>query len=174
MIYSVKDYAKANDAFIEKCGVVFADVKTLCKELENDKSYHFRIHKNTNYIFFGDIDGYTGSIIDFTIHLQEFLETNYKLTFKEDAFTYTENESKHGSYHYSIPKWNLSTEKLKEIHTKLKNTFDNKDVIDTTIYSEHWFRCPLRETIYTFGDLKRRFFNGLLSNTIKSYKHIKN
>ena len=57
-IYSVKDYTKANDDFIEKQGIVFQDIKSLCKELENDKSYHFRIHKKINYIFFGDIDGY--------------------------------------------------------------------------------------------------------------------
>jgi len=141
-IYSVKDYTKANDDFIEKQGIVFQDIKSLCKELENDKSYHFRIHKKINYIFFGDIDGYSGVITEFINRLQKFLKENYKLTFDEEEFLYTENESKHGSYHYSIPKWNLSSEKLKEIHAKFKETFDNKNVIDTTIYSEHWFRCP--------------------------------
>ena len=37
-----------------------------------------------------------------------------------------------------------STEKLKEIHLNFLKTLavDIQKSIDTTIYSEHWFRCP--------------------------------
>ena len=61
---------------------------------------------------------------------------------------YTESTIKSGSYHYSIPKWNLSTEKLKEIHSNLLEIYNDefidnkKKLVDTSIYSEHWFRCP--------------------------------
>lgn len=77
---------------------------------------------------------------------------NYRLKLKEDDIKYTENNIKTGSYHYSIPMWNTTCENLKEIHKKLlkeyKSDFiykkDKKNIycIDTTIYSEHWFRCP--------------------------------
>ena len=39
--------------------------------------------------------------------------------FNKEDFVYTESTTKKGSYHYSIKKWNLSTEKLKEMNTKL-------------------------------------------------------
>jgi hypothetical protein len=57
-IYSVKNYAYANEDFIKKNEIVFNKKIKLCNELEKDNSYHFRIHKNTQYIFFGDLDGY--------------------------------------------------------------------------------------------------------------------
>ena len=61
---------------------------------------------------------------------------------------YTINDSKENYYHYSIPKWNASRTKLKEIHENLKKIYETefkigrKNIVDTTIYSNHWFRCP--------------------------------
>jgi len=43
------------------------------------------------------------------------------------------------SYHYYVQKFNASCVKLKEIHTYLKKYIKT---IDTTIYSNHWFRLP--------------------------------
>jgi Primase C terminal 2 (PriCT-2) len=149
IIYSVKNYKINNFCeFIKKHSVEFDCIEDICDELEINKKYHFRVKKNTTYIFFGDIDGYNKGIDSFILLLKDFLKKYYNLKFDKKDFMYTENDTKKGSYHYSIPKWNLSTEKLKEIHTKLLDIYkkeftDNgKKIIDTTIYSEHWFRCP--------------------------------
>jgi phage/plasmid-associated DNA primase len=151
-IYSVKNYSLANNDFIKKNINNFTNIDEICKELEEDNSYHFRIHKKTNYIFFGDIDGYDKGILNFINILINFVYENYNLELKKEDIKYTENNIKKNSYHYSIPMWNISCENLKEIHSKLlkdnKNEFvykkDKKTIssIDTTIYSEHWFRCP--------------------------------
>ena len=151
-LYSVKNYSLANKEFITNNGQQYISKTKLCNELENDNSYHFRIHKNEQYIFFGDIDGYEKGIKKFIDILIDFMKKHYNLELNEDEIYYTENDSKLGSYHYSITKWNLSCENLKEIHNKLLK--ENKDefvlktekkiisCIDTTIYSEHWWRAP--------------------------------
>jgi phage/plasmid-associated DNA primase len=151
-IYSVIDYKIKNfEEFLIKKSVEFSDIDDICEELENDKFYHFRITKilNKKYTFFGDIDHYDNDIHCFIKILKTFLKEYYNLSVHATDIMYTENNIKTGSYHYSIPKWNLSLEKLKEIHSNLSNI--NKDafiknngekVVDTTIYSEHWFRCP--------------------------------
>lgn len=151
-IYSVKSYKNADIEFIKNKKITLDSLQNLTSELRHDNYYHFRIHKNTNYIFFGDIDNYDGKITQFIDILQQFMKEKYNLLFDSDEFKYTQNNNKKGSYHYSIPKWYASTEKLKEIHSNLLNlkksdfkTKINKKIItniDTTIYSEHWFRCP--------------------------------
>ena len=145
IIYPVIDYKIKNfEEFIQNRYVEKENVIDLCSELENNKSYHFRIHNKTNYIFFGDLDGYQKGINVFMKHLQEFLKKYYNLSFTEKEFKYTENNIKPYSYHYSIPKWYTTTEKLKEMHSNFLNKYSNEFIkeIDTTIYSEHWFRCP--------------------------------
>ena len=76
-IYTVEKYAnwynsknnedfksKKTQKYIDK-DYIEMDYKSLIKELKNDKFYHFRIHKNTQYIFFGDLDHYKDSIEEF-------------------------------------------------------------------------------------------------------------
>ena len=81
-IYSVKNYAYANEDFINKNAIVFNKKIKLCNELEKDNSYHFRVHKNTQYIFFGDLDGYTKGINFFIEILINFLKTKYNLNLR--------------------------------------------------------------------------------------------
>ena len=150
-LYSIDHYASANNDFITNNKLIFTSRQKLNSELMNDKKYHFRIHNNTTYILFGDIDNYKNNIINFKNILKDFLKIHYNLDIVDDDIKYTQNNSKNGSYHYSVPKFNASTKKLKEIHSNLlkkyKSEFtykgDKKNVtcIDTTIYSEHWFRC---------------------------------
>jgi hypothetical protein len=141
-IFSVKNYNQANKKFIEENEQIY-DIKKLEKELKKDNYYNFRVHKNDRYVYFGDVDGLKTPINDFIKILKDFLLKNYGLRFTDKEFKYTKNNKKEGSYHYSIPKWNCSCEKLKEIHTNLiKKNVDLKKIIDTTVYSEHWFRCP--------------------------------
>jgi len=144
-IYNVIDYAKANKKYIDTNYIIYDDIEELCKELNKKKYYHLRIKKDNEYIFFGDIDGYKNTIEEFINLLQDFLKEKYNLYFTIEEFKYTNNKTKEGSYHYSIPKWYLTVEKLKEIHINFLKYKDNKElksIIDTTIYSEHWFRLP--------------------------------
>lgn len=149
IIYKLESYAKGNHDFIKNNEIIYDDVNKLSDDLQHDEYYHFRVHKNTEYIFFGDLDNYDDDISIFIKMMQNFLKKYYDLEFTENEFMYTRNNNKQSSYHYSIPKWHLTTEKLKEIHNyfsieneeKLKKTIASKSV-DTTIYSEHWFRCP--------------------------------
>ncbi len=152
-IFSVTNYAFSNNDFIKNQKIIYNSIDELSKELElNDKYYHFRIHCNERYIFFGDLDNYKDGIMRFKEILVSFLYNKYELIVDDSEFKYTKNNKKDGSYHYSIPKFNASLLKLKEIHNNLLN--DHKEdfiikgekkiekCIDTTIYSEHWYRCP--------------------------------
>ena len=152
VIYSVKKYKDADKGFINDKKIKFNSFEELIEELNVDNFYHFRIHKNQNYIFFGDLDNYKKDIFTFKSILINFLNKYYRIEIKENEIKYTQNNEKINSYHYSIPKIYCSSEKLKEIHSNLikinKEEFIYKGekklekVVDTTIYSEHWFRCP--------------------------------
>ena len=85
--------------------------------------------------------------------LIKFLKKSYDITINKKNIMYTKNEKKKGSYHYCVPLLNASIPKLKEIHKHFRD--ENKEefiytdedgkikyVVDTTIYSTHWFRCP--------------------------------
>ena len=152
-IYIVKQYSGMTLSSFDDKLIQFESIEDIIEELTTvNNSYHFRIHQNTTYIFFGDLDHYNKSIEIFFNLLKTFLETYYNLKFEDTDFKYTKNNKKEGSYHYSIPKWNLTTEKLKQIHVDFINAnptdfvydLDNKTItcVDIKIYSEHWFRCP--------------------------------
>jgi hypothetical protein len=147
-VYPIVSYTTANVEFIQNNGIILSKTKLINLLKKEDKSYHFRIHKDRKYIFFGDIDNFVGDIFLYTKTLNYFLETYYSLSFIDDDFKYTQNNKKTGSYHFSIPKWNLMTEKLKEIFTNFKKYIKESNIginvksIDTSIYSEHWFRYP--------------------------------
>jgi phage/plasmid-associated DNA primase len=119
---------------------------------ETDNGYHLRIHNNTNYIFFGDIDNLNLSFDEWARDLLLFLENRYGISITIENISYTSNESKRGSYHYSVPLLFTSCEKLKEIHNNFNEEYKEKyfvesngkrkKCIDLSIYSEHWFRLP--------------------------------
>lgn len=162
VLYSIGTYESVNNAFIKNNKIVKNSVDEVIDLLKEDKGYHFRVHKNNKYIFFGDLDNYKEDITSFIEKLQLFLKEHYDLQFEEDEFKYTQNSKNDNSYHYSIPKWNLSTEKLKEIHTNFLKKYEKdltykdkktkKRMVDTTIYSEHWFRCPNQGKGTSAGD----------------------
>lgn len=150
ILYNIDLYKTANEKFIKKNGIVVDDIDEMEEYLKSNSGYHFRIHNDTQYIFFGDIDNYSKDIKDFILLLQDFMSEKYNKNFTDNDIKYTQNNEKKNSYHYSIPKWNLKTEKLKEIISNfakdkkenLKQKDEEKSCVDTTIYSEHWFRCP--------------------------------
>jgi len=146
-VYNVENYTQADIKFIQTNFVELSKTKLKNLLLKNTKKYHFRIHPLTHYVIFGDIDNFEGDIIEYIKLLQEFMKTFYALEFTVDDFKYTRNDKKPNSYHFSIPKWNAITEKLKEIFTNFQKFLKAKSnslgkAVDTTIYSEHWFRCP--------------------------------
>lgn len=152
-LYSINNYAEANEKFINQQALIVNGLDNALNHLQLDKGYHLRIHKNEQYLFFGDLDNYPKDIGQFITILQNFMDKQYKLTFTVEDFQYTQNNENPNSYHYVIPKWNASTEKLKEIHHNLLKECPSefcyqsekgitKRCIDTTIYSEHWFRLP--------------------------------
>lgn len=153
VLYSILTYNGANSKFIKENAIEIYDVNEVVKFLQSDNGYHFRIHKKEQYIFFGDLDNYSENINVFFNLLKDFLKKRYDIIITRSEFFYTQNNQKEHSYHYSIPKLNASTEKLKEIHNNfIKDNTDKfiykdeanvkKKIVDTTIYSEHWFRCP--------------------------------
>jgi len=146
-VYNVENYARADSKFIQSNFVELSKTKLKNLLQKTTNKYHFRIHPATHYVFFGDIDNFEQDISEYVKLLQEFLKTFYALEFTVEDFKYTRNDKNSNSYHFSIPKWNAITEKLKEIFTNFQRFLKTKDVnlgkaVDTTIYSEHWFRCP--------------------------------
>lgn len=142
---------------------------------KTDKGYHDRIDPTKQYKFFGDCDNYKGTIDKFIELLITFLDQKYAIKVNKDAIMYTENKKKKGSYHYSIPSLNASVKKLKEVHTNFKkmytdefvNVVDGKaqNVIDTSIYSVHWFRCP-NQSKEGDKDTKHRIVKGQMKDFI--------
>lgn len=147
-IYSISDYSKANSVFIKNNAITLTKTKLKNLLIKENKNYHFRIHKNTNYILFGDLDNFSYNFKKFIEIFIKFLKEKYNLEILEDDIMYTQNDSKTGSFHYSIPKYYGKTETLKLLHSEFQKNYVenlenvNKSNIDTTIYSEHWFRCP--------------------------------
>lgn len=149
-IYSVPIYSNATKQFI-KSGYREYTLEDLATRLQTkDRAYHTRIHKKGVYNFFGDLDNYQGTFPEFAKILVWFLNKHYDIPVSEGDIMYTENKGKQGSFHYSIPSIHCSCEKLKKIHTALLKayptefTHNGQNCIDTTIYSEHWFRLPMQ------------------------------
>lgn len=150
-LYAIDKYAGKTKKFIDNNYKEYT-LNQLANELENDRGYHMRICIDKNYIFFGDCDGYDGTFDEFANMFIDFLFTFYRINVDSEEIYYTENESKPGSFHYSIPKIYGSCEKLKEIHErfyeKYKNVFCKNNegkttrVVDTSIYTNKWFRYP--------------------------------
>ena len=127
-VYAIDTYAGKTKDFIdedyEEC-----ELKDLKKLLNSDGGYHMRIQKNNFYIFFGDCDYYKDNDpLKFFELLISFLDKYYNIKITLDDISYTINKSKIGSYHYSIPKYYASTNKLKEIHENFFNY--HKDIFN--------------------------------------------
>ena len=56
-IYSIKNYYQATTHFINNNYEEY-ELEDIIKLISSNNNYHFRTKKNTNYILFGDVDGY--------------------------------------------------------------------------------------------------------------------
>lgn len=176
-IYSLSNY-NINQIFIDTKGQEY-ELEEIIEILNSqDKGYHSRINPNENYKFFGDCDNYKKSFNDFSHILINFFKNGYGLTIKKSDISFTENKSKKGSYHYVIPKYYASCKKIKEMHMNLlkenESEFiykgENKieKVVDTTIYSNHWFRCP-NQSKESKKNTKHLIVNGDMKDFILEY-----
>lgn len=156
-LYAIDNYARTK-IIMKEC--VEYELDDLIEELQKNRGYHMRIDKDGNYIFFGDLDHYKGDYESFSDLLMNFLKKYYDIQVSLRDISYTKNEGKDGSFHYSIPKYNASCAKIKEIHQnfldkypdRLSETSINKKgketitrFVDTTIYTDKWFRYPLQD-----------------------------
>ncbi|AYV83774.1 MAG: DNA primase [Hyperionvirus sp.] len=159
-IYKIPKYYLADAEFIRMKGEEY-ELAELIEILEKrNNCYHTRTHKNTNYKFFGDCDNYGKGIDRFMDILIKFLDNRYGLKVTLEDILYTENKSVNGSYHYVMPSYYASCEKLYEIHSNFLDEHRDeftyevtvndrkgpkkkiKNNVDTTVYTEKWFRCP--------------------------------
>ncbi len=143
-LYQISNYKLCNSDFINNNFHSFTNKKNLTDSLSSDNYLHFRVHNDSQYIFFGDLDGFN-DIHSFISLLIDFLKINYDLELSSNDVSYSKNNTKPFSYHYSIPRWNLSTKNLKLLHNNFISFINDdnlKKSIDTSIYSEHWFRLP--------------------------------
>ena len=88
-IYNVEIYVTPKgqiDNIIENTCKKFDNIDELVMELKKTKHYHFRILKQTQYIFFGDLDHYDKNIDIFRNLLRQFLTEQYNLDFDDDEF----------------------------------------------------------------------------------------
>ena len=145
-LYSVKTYKGWTTDNI-KSNYKKYNIDVLQNKLKKDNCYHMRIDKTKDYIFFGDVDGHESTFKEFSKFLITFFKNAYNIiSISPEDISFTKNDSKKGSYHYSIPKIYCSCEKMKEIVSFMQaeyiKIYNNKGVIDTSIYSDHWFRYP--------------------------------
>jgi phage/plasmid-associated DNA primase len=143
-IYSIERYERANMRFIRENGIRCMNIEECEKLLEKDNGYHERINGEGIYKIYGDIDGEWRSVKEIKEELKNFYRSEYMIELEEGEIKMTTSEKRYDkeelrSYHYYIPKYNCSCENLKKIHKKLKKRIET---IDTTIYSNHWFRLP--------------------------------
>jgi phage/plasmid-associated DNA primase len=178
-IYSIENYKGKTKEFIneeyDEC-----ELKEVIKLLQKDEGYHFRIKKNNYYTFFGDCDYYKDNEPKkFFNLLISFLDKYYNIKISLNDISYTVNESKVGSYHYSIPKYYCSTNKLKEIHEQFFNHhkeifsyYDDKKklnkVVDCGIYKDSWFRYP-NQTKEGIKNTEHIIKNGIIKDFIVEY-----
>ena len=152
-IYNIPNYKITKAKF--KDHAFTGNIEQVCSELSKSCGYHFRIIPGTKYIYFADIDEFLGDIGLLKNTLFALIFEKYEIILTDDDFKYTKNKSKPGSYHISIPKINCSLATLSDIQVMLTTKYpslylkNGKKLIDPSIYSEHWFRCPnqLKESI---------------------------
>lgn len=191
-LYEVNKYKKTLK-FIKNSYTEYTLDEAL-EELQLEKGYHMRLVKNNQYIFFGDCDGFNGEFLKFSELLKDFLKKYYQINIKKKDISYTENKSKNGSFHYSIPSLYGYIDKiLKDIHENFSKQYeelittdkkgDKKLCIDTSVYGNMWFRMPNQkkesvnntEHIVIRGDLKDFILDYIPKNSINidNKKYIK-
>ena len=143
----VDNFKKASKKFIENYVKEYTFDEAI-NMLKNERFYNFRIQKDSTYQLYGDLDNFDYDINHFFSILQNYLSKNYNISINIDDIKYTKNNDEiKKSFHYSIPKIFGTTTQLKTFQNKFKKYISKHDNIeekniDTTIYSNHWYRAP--------------------------------
>ena len=120
-------------------------IKKITSKLKDNKGYHIRINDNEKCIIYGDIDH-----VDVNTHKHFFKE------FSKDFSTYLKIDKndisytisyKVGclSYHWSYNKLYCDVKTMKKIIEDFLNLYPQYNInkyVDTSIYSNKWFRLP--------------------------------
>lgn len=173
-IYSVKNYDMMPKSQFDANMKAYDDISDMLTELKNDNYYHLRLKKDDTYIFYLDLDGFTDNIDEFNDNLVNFFEDKISLTVND--IKYSQNVGKADSYHISIPKIYGTTSKIKSLVLRFVDAYYsdmNGGVVDTTVYSDKWFRLPNQ----TKGKIKNkdsilsrhRIINGKMKDFILNY-----
>ena len=148
-IFEVNNYSNTFfDKKQEKWSVpmIKAKIDTILTELKNNKGYHLRLNKDDKVILFGDLD-YLESPDQFNeimtdlgifIGMKDFInKISFTESIKIDINKY--------SYHWCIKDYYCDMTYLKDIMISFKKKYVekyDKNIIDTSIYSDKWFRLP--------------------------------
>ena len=120
-------------------------VKKIISKLKDNKGYHIRINDNEKCILYGDIDHV--DIQQDKYFFKEFL-TDFSKYLNIDKYDVSYTKSiKEGclSYHWSYNKLYCDVPTMKKIIEEflfLYPKFNKNKYIDTSIYSNKWFRLP--------------------------------
>ena len=102
-IYSVKKFLYNPKEYDPLDHPILFNVEDLVKELEEyDADYYFRVHKNTQYTFFGDVDG----VDDFNEYVTKFINfmaNYYNVEILKDDISFTYNKGKMAHIIYQYP-----------------------------------------------------------------------
>ena len=149
VIYNIKKYV---DWLTKKINEDYKSVplEKLKKLLEKKQGYHFRCDPKKKYILYGDVDHYKKGFNKFKEFYIPFMKEHYDIEINDEDIMYTSNTGKEGSYHYSIPKYNCTATKQKEMNEKFFNKYmdefynknDKEKSIDTGVYTTRFFRYP--------------------------------
>lgn len=178
-LYSIDRYLNWTAKRINKEYTEYSTRKLEKLLIENDRGYHMRIHKSTNYILYIDVDGYRKDINIFFNVLITFFKEYYNIIIEIGDIKYTQNIGDGTSYHLSIPKYYCTSDKQHEIFNKLKlackcddykyeHNGKNKKVIDISIYCEKWFRYPNQSKEGKINT-KHKIINGCMRDFIVEY-----
>ena len=149
VIYNIKKYC---DWLTKKINEDYemVSLEKLKELLEKKQGYHFRCNPKKKYILYGDVDHYKKGFNKFKELYIPFIKEHYDIEINDKDIMYTSNKGKEGSYHYSVPKYNCTASKQKEINEnffkkyidEFYNKMDNETSIDRGVYTTKFFRYP--------------------------------
>ena len=125
-------------------------IKKIVSKLKENKGYHIRINEKEKCILYGDIDH-----VDITTDRRFFKQFigDISIFLKIDKYDIAYTKSiKEGclSYHWSYNKLHCDVSTMKKIieeFLKLYPKYNKNKYIDTSIYSNKWFRLPSQSNI---------------------------
>jgi hypothetical protein len=150
-IYQVDQYNKRKDkegGEYKGCVIKEGTIEMIAKILQEDHYYHLRLNKDDDVMFFGDLDGYPGSIDEFKSKLGAYLTSKGYATDMESSFRYTQNKKYVSkttpdgkSYHFTVLTLYASMDVMSKMMKEFMKAY-NCPYIDTSVYGDKWWRLP--------------------------------